>query len=287
MIKTPLVSIIMPTHNRSFFLIEALESILSQSHSNWDLIIIADACTDNTKEVIKPYLEDDRICYIEAKDNLGGAAARNRGLELAKGEYISFLDDDDIWDQNKIKIQLDFLQNNPATNLVYCNFNQWFQNGEKRQKIMNPSVSFEELLVLNLIGSFSFVMVKASELQNIRIDEELKSSQDWDLWTKLLCNSNSLAQNCNVNLVDYRMQGQKKISTNNDSISDGYEKWYISNECHMNNSLKSFHRTIININKEIKTFKCISLGLCFVLKNLTNLYLNKIIISKIYSKVIK
>ena len=178
--KEALISIIMPTHNRSLFLIEALKSILSQSHSNWELFIIADACTDNTKGVIEPFLVDDRICYIETKHNLGGAGARNLGLEMAKGEYISFLDDDDIWDPNKTKIQLDFLKNNPNTKLVYCNFNQWFQNGKKREKIMSSLISFEDLLVFNLIGSFSFVMVKASEQERIRIDEELKSSQDWD-----------------------------------------------------------------------------------------------------------
>ena len=253
--RMSLVSVIIPTHNRSLYLTDAVKSILSQSHSNWELIIIADACTDNTKEVIAPYLVDDRIYYLESKDNIGGAAARNRGLDLAKGDYVSFLDDDDIWGHNKIKIQLEFLQNNPSTKLVYCNFNQLYESDKKRTIILTQAVSLEDLLVTNLIGSFSFVMVEASELKNIRIDENLRSSQDWDLWTKVLRNSNSLAQNCDANLVDYRMQGQDKISENYDILSKGYERWYLQNEYFMNDSLKSFHRTIISIYKEEKMLK--------------------------------
>ena len=283
--KSPLVSIIMPTHNRSAFLLESLESILSQSYSNWELIIVADACTDNTNELIEPFLKDDRICFIETELNIGGAGARNMGLNMAKGEYISFLDDDDIWNHDKTKIQLDFLQKNPHQKLVYCNFNQWFQNGKKNEIILNLSTSYDELLILNLIGSFSFVMLKASELQKIRIDPELKSCQDWDLWTKVL--RNSTAQNCNLNLVDYRMHGQKKISTNNDSISNGYQKWYNNNKEFMNYSLKSFHETVIKIKKEKKLYKCFKFGLIFVLKNPVNFYLNSIILKAIYSKVFK
>jgi glycosyltransferase involved in cell wall biosynthesis len=285
--KSDLVSIIMPTHNRSVFLLEAVNSVLSQSYSNWELIIIADACTDNTNKVIEPYLQDDRISFIETEQNLGGAGARNLGLDKAKGEYISFLDDDDVWNPIKTEIQLDFLQKRPDTDLVYCNLNQWFENGVKKERIMNPSVSLEQLLILNLIGSFSFVMVKSSVVDKMRINPNLSASQDWDLWVKILSNFNSLAQNCNVNLVDYRIQGQKQISTNNESLSKGYELFFNNHKKHMSELLKSFHNTVINIKKEQKTFKCIRLGLCFVLKNLTNLYLNRIIFSLIYSKVIK
>jgi GT2 family glycosyltransferase len=73
----------------------------------------------------------DRICFIETELNIGGAGARNMGLNMAKDEYISFLDDDDIWNHDKTKIQLDFLQKNPHQKLVYCNFNQLFQNEKK------------------------------------------------------------------------------------------------------------------------------------------------------------
>jgi hypothetical protein len=131
----------------------------------------------------------------------------------------------------------------------------------KKKIILNSSIFFEDLLILNLIGSFSFLMVKASELKKLRIDPELKSCQDWDLWTKVLRNSSSIALNCNLNLVDYRMHGQKKISTNKDSISVGYQKWYNNNKEFMNYSLKSFHETVIKIKKEKKLYKCFKFGL--------------------------
>ena len=283
--KLPLVSIIMPTHNRSLFLLEAVDSVLSQSYTNWELIIIADACTDNTNKLIKPYLQDKRISFKETNENLGGAGARNLGLDIAMGEYISFLDDDDVWHQKKIETQLNFLRNNSKTVLVYCNFNQWFQSGLKKEIIIKPSISIEELLVLNYIGSFSFVMVVSKELKNTRIDSELKSAQDWDLWTKVLRNSNTLAQNCNLNLVDYRMQGQKKISTNKNSVSNGHERWFSNNVHYMNHKIKAFHKTVIKIKKENNLFKCIKIGLNFFFKNPTKLDLNIVILKLIYTQI--
>ena len=283
--KWPLVSIIMPTHNRSVFLLEALDSVLNQSYTNWELIIIADACTDNTNELIKPYLQDNRISFKETKENLGGAGARNLGLDIAIGEYISFLDDDDVWHQNKIETQLDFLKHNPQTVLVYCNFNQWFQSRVKKEVIIKPTISINEMLIRNYIGSFSFVMVVSKELRNTRIDSKLRSAQDWDLWTKVLRNSNTLAQNCNLNLVDYRMQGQKKISVNKDSVSNGYERWYMNNLQNMNDTLKAFHKTVIKIKKENNLSKRIKFGLDFCFKNPAKLNLHIIICKLIYSQV--
>jgi len=283
--KSPLVSIIMPTHNRSVFLLEAVDSVLNQSYTNWELIIIADACTDNTNELIKPYLQDNRVSFKETEENLGGAGARNLGLDMAKGEYISFLDDDDIWHQNKIQVQLVFLQKKPETMLVYCNFNQWIDTVDRKEIRMKSSISLNELLILNSIGSFSFVMVAASALKQTRIDEKLRSAQDWDLWTKVLRNTNTLAQNCNLILVDYRMQGQEKISVNKKSVSNGYERWLKNNEQDMNASLKAFHNTIIQIKKENSLFKCVKFGLNFFLKNPTKVYLNIVISKVLYSQL--
>ena len=89
-----LVSIILPTFNSAQFISQTINSIISQTYSNWELIIIADACNDNTNEVIIPYLQDERIIFLETKLNLGGGGARNLGLDTAKGEFISFLDDE-------------------------------------------------------------------------------------------------------------------------------------------------------------------------------------------------
>ena len=285
--RSYLVSIIIPTHNRSHFLLEAVDSVLNQSYADWELIIIADACTDNTSELIKPYLQDHRITITNTAANLGGGGARNLGLDMANGEYISFLDDDDIWHQNKIETQLNFLKRNPQTSLVYCNFNQWRHSGIKKEVILKSSTSLKELLVVNRIGSFSFVMVTSKELGNTRIDSELRSAQDWDLWTKLLENSNTVAQNCNMNLVDYRIQGQKKISINKDSVSSGYEKWYLNNAHNMSDKLNEYHEVVISIKNENNWLNCVKLGLDFIFKNPTSINMNIVISKLIYTQVFR
>ena len=98
----------MPTHNRSLLLSRAINSVLLQTYQNWELIIIDDACSDNTSDIIEPNLKDERIRVIRLKEGVGGAEARNIGLDESKGELIAFLDDDDEWLKNKLERQVIF-----------------------------------------------------------------------------------------------------------------------------------------------------------------------------------
>lgn len=108
-----LVSIITPTWNCAGFITETIDSICHQTYSNWELIISDDCSTDNTKEVIKPYLESDsRIKYICNEKNSGAAITRNNALRLAKGRWIAFLDSDDLWLPEKLEHQIRFMQEN-------------------------------------------------------------------------------------------------------------------------------------------------------------------------------
>jgi len=95
--STAFISVIMPVYNRAEFIGEAIQSILSQTYKNFELIIIDDASTDNTLKVISEFTDDDdRILLLKNKKNEGVAATRNRGIEIAKGEFIAFMDSDDI-----------------------------------------------------------------------------------------------------------------------------------------------------------------------------------------------
>lgn len=283
--SNPLISIVMPTHNRSDFLMEAVNSVLKQTYTNWELFIIADACTDNTSDVIKPYLKDKRIHFYNSEKNLGGAGARNYGMNLIGGNYVAFLDDDDVWLPKKLEVQLNFLIEHTETALVYCNFSQWFSSGKKKEIAMRNSVTYDDLLVLNLIGSFSFVMLKMSKLNESRIDSELKSAQDWDLWLKVLKDSKEIGRNCNENLVDYRIQGQKKISVNRESVSKGYEKWFKNHKEDMNPALINYHKAIVEIKRQDKVSKCLGIWFSFFLRNPSKLYFNLLISKQIYSRV--
>ena len=106
-----LVSIIMPSYNTGRFISETIESVLAQSYSNWELIIVDDCSTDNTDEVIEDYISDDRIKYIKNDKNSGAAISRNRALREAKGKWIAFLDSDDLWEAQKLEKQITFMEN--------------------------------------------------------------------------------------------------------------------------------------------------------------------------------
>ncbi len=109
----PLVSIIMPTYNCGHFIARSIDSVLAQTFQDWELLIIDDCSTDNTKEVVRQYTKDNpRIIYRCLEHNSGSAVARNTALKMAQGRYIAFLDSDDLWLPNKLAHQLRFMQEN-------------------------------------------------------------------------------------------------------------------------------------------------------------------------------
>lgn len=111
MINKDLVSIIMPSYNTAKYISESIDSVIEQTYKNWELIIVDDCSTDNTDEVVAQYA-DPRIIYLKNKKNSGAAVSRNKALRAAKGEWIAFLDSDDLWEPTKLEKQLKFMIDN-------------------------------------------------------------------------------------------------------------------------------------------------------------------------------
>lgn len=107
-----LVSIIMPSYNTAGYISETIESVLAQTYANWELIIVDDCSTDNTDEVVKPFLTDKRIKYLKNEKNSGAAVSRNYALREANGKWIAFLDSDDLWLPEKLEKQIAFMEKN-------------------------------------------------------------------------------------------------------------------------------------------------------------------------------
>ena len=106
-----LISIVVPLYNADKYIGETINSVLKQTYSNWELIIVDDCSTDNSRQVVEEFMADQRIKLIKLDNNFGGPAGpRNIGIEKAKGEYVSFLDADDLWDENKLYHQLNFMR---------------------------------------------------------------------------------------------------------------------------------------------------------------------------------
>ncbi|TYS59867.1 glycosyltransferase [Sutcliffiella horikoshii] len=127
MIENELVSVIIPCFNSEKWIIETIDSVLNQTYSNIEIIVVDDGSTDNTKDVISNYSK--RIKYIY-QQNKGPSVARNLGIKKSKGKYVAFLDSDDLWESNKLEKQVEFLENNQNIALVFSNVKVINEKGE-------------------------------------------------------------------------------------------------------------------------------------------------------------
>jgi glycosyltransferase involved in cell wall biosynthesis len=118
MVTNPSVSVVIATYNRSSLLIRAIESVLKQTYKDFEIIVIDDGSTDQTREVVAAY--SGRVAYFY-QDNAGLSAVRNRGIQEAKGRWIAWLDDDDQWHPNKLSIQVDKIKQLPEPGFLWCN----------------------------------------------------------------------------------------------------------------------------------------------------------------------
>lgn len=147
----PLVTVIMPAYNAARFIDKAIESVVSQSLSDWELLVIDDCSTDDTYYLASQY-KDPRICVLRNEENSGVAKTRNRGIELAKGIHIAFLDSDDIWHPQKLQKQLEKMEAEKA-DLCYCAYEIIGLNGEKSRAdyLVSETARFEDILKVNYI----------------------------------------------------------------------------------------------------------------------------------------
>jgi glycosyltransferase involved in cell wall biosynthesis len=182
----PKVSVIIPTYNRLHMVKEAIDSVLAQEFEDLELIVVDDGSTDRTADEVKEY--GGRVKLLAYSENRGVSAARNRGILKAKGKYIAFLDSDDLWVKNKLKIQTDFLDGNPQYPLCYTD-EIWIRRGKR----VNPRIKhskysgwiFEKCLPLCLISPSSAMMRKIVFRKVGLFDEALPVCEDYDLWLRI------------------------------------------------------------------------------------------------------
>jgi len=180
----PKVSIILPTYNRCHFLLQAIESVLNQTFKDFELIIINDGSTDETKEFLKT-IKDRRVVIINQK-NAGLTKSLNKGLKIAKGEFIARIDDDDVWiDSKKLEKQIDFLTTHPEYVLCGGGAIVIDEKGKELFRWLLPETDKkirEKILFQNQIIHSSVVFRK---IPNFFYSEELKVAQDWEFWLRL------------------------------------------------------------------------------------------------------
>ncbi|MCS4097998.1 glycosyltransferase family 2 protein [Salinibacter ruber] len=216
----PLVSIIIPTYNRADVIGRAIHSAVNQSYSRVEVIVVDDASHDNTSEVVKTFA-DDKIRYKKHQTNKGGAEARNTGIELANGKYISFLDSDDKWRTEKIQCQVRrFKESDSRAGLIYTGI-IYQESGFRKGNNYSSDEIKRKLRVGNPIGGCSSVMIKKEVVQSIGcFDRALPASQDREYWYRI-SKHYDIYYDHKFNVIKYSDSGKKQISSQPEKVCLG------------------------------------------------------------------
>lgn len=260
----PKVSVIIPTYNREKYIVETLQSVFAQTFTDYEVIVIDDGSTDNTSVVLKPYL--DRIIYIR-KPNGGQGSARNAGIKMAKGEYMAFLDSDDLWMPEKLELQVKYLDEHPDVGLVFTDYVVFSEDspshglsparGEGGQRRFSDELnkkcysgndlSFNILFRGNFIANLT-VMVRMDCFECVGyFDEsrELIGGEDYDMWLRIAIRY-KLGHIPEI-LAQYRVHGDNVIGTD-------LEKGYILQNKVINKILINYPEAIEEFNIDMREY---------------------------------
>lgn len=236
-----LVSIIMPSYNTAAFIKESIESVINQTYSNWELIIVDDFSTDNTDEIVA-LMKDHRIKYLKNTNNCGAALSRNRALREAKGKWIAFLDSDDLWESTKLEKQIAFMVEHDY-HFSYTNYIEVDEKSIPNGKSVTGPKCISKLGMYNYCWPGCLTVMYDAEVIGLIQIADIKKNNDYAIWLKAVKRSNCY-------LLD---ESLAKYRERSGSISNqGYLKlikWHykLYREAELKNAISSFLLTIRNV----------------------------------------
>lgn len=197
-----LVSIIMPSYNTANYIEESIESVINQTFTNWELIIVDDCSFDNTDDVIAKYLNDERIIYLKNEKNRGAAISRNRALRKAKGKWVAFLDSDDLWSTNKLEKQIKFMKENNYS-FTYTNYYEM----DEKSKLNGVTVTGPKHITRRGMYNYCWpgcltVMYDVSVVGLVQI-KDIKKNNDYAMWLQI-------CHKCDCYLLDEQLAKYRK-----------------------------------------------------------------------------
>lgn len=239
--NSDLVSIIMPSYNTAKYIKGSIQSVINQTYTNWELIIVDDCSTDNTDEVVKS-ISDDRIHYIKNEKNSGAAVSRNRALCEAKGKWIAFLDSDDLWMPQKLEEQIVFMKDNNY-HFSYTNYEEIDeQSNRSRCTVTGPKKITKTGMYNYCWPGCLTVMYDAEYIGLIQI-ADIKKNNDYAMWLKVCKKAN--CHLLNKTLAQYR---KRSGSISNHSYVKLIKYHYLLyKEAESKNAVISFINTIRNL----------------------------------------
>ncbi|MBW7675615.1 glycosyltransferase family 2 protein [Chryseobacterium chendengshani] len=185
-LKVPKISVVMPVYNGEKYLKEAIDSILNQTLIDFELLIINDGSSDHTESIVKSYM-DDRIVYLKNEQNIGLIKTLNKGLDLARGEFIARMDQDDISLPERFEKQISVLEKNPEIGVCGTWFTLFRENQED-QIIKHPESndSIKIGLLTSCLVGHPTVMIRKMAIGDYRYDINYQAAEDYELWTRLI-----------------------------------------------------------------------------------------------------
>ena len=246
------ISIITPAYNAERFIGEAIESVLAQSYSNWEMIITDDCSSDQTIEIIKSYQQtDERIKLIQLAENSGSAIARNTSMDHASGSFLAFLDSDDQWLPDKLVKQLDFMLEKDIA-FSFTKYVRIEEDGTETNAITEApeTVDYNELMKHCVIGCLT-VMLDKDKIGNERMIN-IRTRQDYVFWLTIM-KTGFLAYGLTEVLAKYRLV-EGSISSN--KVKAAKQNWYVYRHIEKQSILKSSWyflnyaiRSVVNVIK--------------------------------------
>lgn len=236
-----LVSIIMPSYNTGRLIGESIESVINQTYSNWELLIVDDHSTDHTEEVVRSF-PDDRIRFFSNEENLGAALSRNRAMREARGEWIAFLDSDDLWEPEKLEKQIDFMQRNG-----YVFSYHDYEKIDENSKPLNIYVTGPKVVTRQMMYNYGYpgcltFMYSAKEFGLIQI-KDIKKNNDYAILLKAckMADCHLLPEN----LARYRV---RKVSMSHDKLYKKIKSHYdLFRHCDEQSAIAAFWLASRNI----------------------------------------
>ena len=226
----PLISIVIPTFNRAHLILDALETCVLQSYRPLEILVVDDGSTDRTIEFVQDWYErsslKDVTLKIEKQENKGGNVARNNGIKNALGEFIAFLDSDDLWDTSKLEKQFELINHRDTIGGVYCGLRQVeLESGKiisNEKRTYSEGFILDKLLVKDVTAPTSAYIIRKKVFDEVGFfDESLQARQDWDMWIRISEKYEIMA--VHENLMDLRHHEGPRTASNPQKEINAYK----------------------------------------------------------------
>lgn len=238
-----LVSIIMPSYNTAKYIAESIRSILAQTYDNWELLIVDDCSTDNTDEIVTPFLSDERIKYFKNEKNSGAAISRNKALREAEGKWIAFLDSDDLWVPEKLEKQIKFMECNDY-HFSYTNYEEIDEESQSLGRLITGPKKITKRKMYNYCWPGCLTVMYDSDFVGLIQIEDIKKNNDYAMWLKVCKKADCFLIN--------EMLGQYRKGRNGSISSHSYKnliRWHykLFKEAEKGNSFVALWHTLCNL----------------------------------------